>query len=85
MDAQERLVQDERYIAIEHMAQVLTGSWSLFTYWYGGGDAGVGSYFQDALVTSLVSLDTRLLSRTVLEATTHPSVQRTPCKRFRNH
>jgi len=52
---------------------------------YGGKAAGAGSYFQDALVTSLVSLGTRLLPRTVLEATTRPSVQRTPCKSFRSH
>ena len=52
---------------------------------HGGKAAGVGSYFQDSLVTSLVSLDTRLLPRTVLEPTTHPSTRHTPCEPFRNH
>jgi hypothetical protein len=51
----------------------------------GGGAAGVGSYFQDALKYVHVSLFLDSLSLKVLEATTHPSVRQTPCIADRNH
>ena len=57
----------------------------MFSCFHSGGAAGVGSYFQDALKYILVSLFLDSLSRKVPEANTHPSVQRTPCKSFRNH
>ncbi len=48
------------------------------------GTLGVGSYYQDSLVTSMWrGLD--ILSRTVLVITTHPSVWQPPCKPFKNY